>query len=102
MMLRTSVLRVWRPMLCAGAIAVALSGSGVRSSTLEARQLDDAQVKAAFVFNLAKFVHWPVDETGPLVIGIAGDNRFADVVAKTVLARNVNGRSLETRRLAGG
>jgi hypothetical protein len=90
-------------MLLAGAIAAALPGPSASGSTLAAAsQLGDSQVKAAFLFNIAKFVEWPNAAASSLMIGIAGDNAFADVVARTVLGRSVNGRSVETRRLTGG
>jgi hypothetical protein len=102
MTLLTTVLRATRPVLLAGALACAFPGLLPASDMLEARQIGDAQVKAAFLFNLAKFVQWPTEEAGPLVIGIAGDVAFAEVVAKTVLGHKVTGRHLETRRLNGG
>lgn len=98
----TTVLRAWRPLLLAGALAYTLPGLAAGRDTLEARQIGDAQVKAAVLYNLAKFVQWPTEEARPLVIGIAGDNAFAEVVARTVLGRRVNARNLQTRRLSGG
>jgi len=61
----------------------------------------DSQVKAAFLFNFASFVKWPGTADGPVVIGIAGDDAFAQLVTETVRGRNVNGRGFETRRLTG-
>ena len=98
----TSILRSWRPVLLIGALVCALPGPVAGSVTLEVHQVADGQVKAAFLFNLAKFVEWPSPGDGPLVIGIASDRAFAEVVAQTVLGRSVNGRAVETRRLAGG
>ena len=40
-----------------------------------------AQVKAAFLFNFTKFVEWPEPSDGSLIIGIAGDDDFAEIVA---------------------
>lgn len=102
MTLMTTALRATRPVLLAGALACTIPGLAGASAMVEARQLGDAQVKAAFLFNLAKFVQWPTEEAGPLVIGIAGDNAFAEVVSQTVLGRAVNGRTFQTRRLSGG
>jgi hypothetical protein len=102
MTLLTTIVRAMRPVLLAGALACTLSGLAADSARLEARQIGDTQVKAAFLFNLAKFVQWPTDAAEPMVIGIAGDKAFADVVAQTVFGRKVNGRNLETRRLSGG
>ncbi|WP_028585988.1 YfiR family protein [Desulfogranum mediterraneum] len=39
------------------------------------------KVKAAYLFNFAKFIHWPegtfAQATSPLTIGVLGDSRFA-------------------------
>ena len=64
--------------------------------------MDESQVKAAFLFNFAKFVQWPVEDRGPLVIGVVGDDAFGDVVQKVVQGRTVNGRDLAARRLSVG
>jgi hypothetical protein len=61
--------------------------------------LDEGQVKAAFLFNFAKFVQWPSSERGPLVIGVVGDDALGELVQKVVQGRSVNGRDLTTRRL---
>lgn len=102
MTLLTAIFRVWRPVLLAGALACAFPSPVSGSVTPEARQVGDGQVKAAFLFNLAKFVEWPAPAGSALVIGIAGDNAFAEVVAQTVAGRSVNGRDIQTRRLASG
>jgi hypothetical protein len=72
-----------------------------RPVTLEAGAVSDTKVKAAFLFNFTKFVTWPAG-SGQLVIGIAGDDAFADVVTETIRGRSVNGRELQTRRLTDG
>jgi hypothetical protein len=83
------------------AVVLALCNS-VWPAELLADQVSDGQVKAAFLFNFAKFVQWPGAHEGPLVIGIAGDDDFAAIVEQTVRGRNVNGREIKTRRLASG
>lgn len=85
----------------AGVLAFAIPGLVWPGTTLEAGPVSDSQVKAAFLFNFAKFVNWPGPSDGPFVIGIAGDDAFAEVVTRTVRGRSVNGRELQTRRLAG-
>jgi hypothetical protein len=94
--------RAARRAVIAGVLALAIPGFMWRGTSLEAGAVSDGQVKAAFLFNFAKFVNWPAANEGPLVIGIAGDDAFAEVVTKTVRGRSVNGRDLQTRRLAEG
>lgn len=97
----TSVCRAWRAVLLAAVFAMTYPGAVAGRSAVQT-QMDDSQAKAAFLLNLAKFVQWPNPGSGTLVIGIVGDNAFAEVLAKTVLGRSVSGRQVETRRLAGG
>jgi hypothetical protein len=102
MSLLKAAFRVSRPALLAVALAAAWPDATATSRTLEAQQVGDAQVKAWFLFNLAKFVEWPAPAGGALVLGIAGDNAFADVVMRTVVGRSVDGREFQTRRLESG
>ena len=56
------------------------------------------QVKAAFLFNLAKFIQWPQeafdDPKSPLFIGVLGENPFGADLELTVREKTLNGRSL--------
>lgn len=62
----------------------------------------DYQVKAVFLFNFAQFVEWPAsafpDETGPLVIGVLGEDPFGPFLEEVVRGESVGGRSLVIRR----
>ncbi len=53
------------------------------------------QVKAAFLFNFAKFVNWPAAEfprsDAPLVIGVYGDNPFHDDLKNMIVGKNIKG-----------
>ena len=57
------------------------------------------QVKAAFLFNFAKFVEWPAEafpETNsPIVIGVLGKNVFGTDLEKTIRGKTVNNRHFE-------
>ncbi len=61
--------------------------------------MTESQVKAAFLYNFASFVVWPGPSDGPLVIGIAGDDAFAEIVGQVVRGRKVNNREFQTRRV---
>jgi hypothetical protein len=54
----------------------------VFGSVAESDCLDEAQVKAAFLYSFAKFTQWPTLEGRPnaLSIGIVGADRFGDVL----------------------
>ncbi len=66
--------------------------------------VDEYRVKAAFLFNFAKFVSWPEEafETGsePLVIGVLGEDPFDEYLAETVKGKWVAGRRIELRYFA--
>ena len=56
------------------------------------------RVKAAFLFNFAKFVEWPAAaDAGPLQICVAGRNVFGEALVETVRGENINGRPLAIR-----
>jgi uncharacterized protein DUF4154 len=56
------------------------------------------QIKAAFLFNFAKFVEWPpsafVGATSPLIIGVLGQNPFHDDLERTVRNKTVDDHPL--------
>jgi hypothetical protein len=52
------------------------------------------QIKAAFLFNFARFVQWPpkalADATSPMVIGVLGENPFHDDLERTMRGKSVD------------
>jgi YfiR/HmsC-like len=73
----------------------------------QAGHADEDQVKAAYLYNFAKFVDWPAASfaaaESPLVICSLGDDRLADVLQQTVRGKQVKGRPIEARQvLAAG
>lgn len=56
------------------------------------------QVKAAFLYNFAKFVEWPAssfeNEGSPLVIGVFGENPFGSELENLVRGRKINGHPI--------
>ncbi|MDG4553347.1 MAG: YfiR family protein [Candidatus Competibacter sp.] len=61
---------------------------------------DEYAVKAAYLYNFAKFVEWPSgtfsNHDAPLVICIAGDNPFGDTLA-AISNKNVDSHPVEVR-----
>lgn len=55
------------------------------------------QIKAAFLFNFAKFVDWPPDAfpntNAPIVIGVLGKNVFGHYLEDTIQDKKVRNRS---------
>lgn len=66
-------------------------------------QSDEAKVKAAFLYNFAKYVEWPssaFDGGGsPLVIGVIGSGPMSDALESVVDGKTVGGRRLVIRHL---
>lgn len=57
------------------------------------------QIKAAFLFNFAKFVEWPPEAysgpASPMVIGVLGDNVFGGSLEQTIRNKTINDRPLQ-------
>src|SRR5262245_22285190 len=66
--------------------------------------LPEYQVKAAFLFNFARFVEWPsdafADARSPLVIGVLGPDPFGAELDEVVRGKTVHGRSIVVQRYA--
>lgn len=62
------------------------------------------QIKAAFLFNFAKFVEWPPDAfatpASPLVIGILGANPFGTDLERTVKGKAINSHPFEVKTIS--
>jgi hypothetical protein len=75
---------------------VAASGiaSGARGDVAS-----DVAVKAAFLYNFAKFAEWPTLASGaPIVVCVVGDERIADALVETVRGQNISGHTLDVWR----
>lgn len=61
-------------------------------------------VEAAYLQKFISYIEWPpkafAGPTSPLVIGVAGSDRMADLLSAVAGARPVSGRPVEVRRLA--
>jgi hypothetical protein len=59
----------------------------------------DVAVKAAFLYNFAKFTEWPaLPPGGPLVLCVVGGDAVAAALVETVKGQNISGRALEVWR----
>lgn len=86
------------PCLLALALVIASSTPAVGQTAT------GADVKAAFLYNFAKFVAWPAvaagEEPPAFVIGILGNDAIADSLTEFVKGKVHQGRPLSVRRLA--
>lgn len=64
--------------------------------------IGEYHVKAAFLYNFAKFVEWPPETmpsgSAPLVLGVVGEDPFGQVLEETIKGKTVNGQELVIRR----
>lgn len=90
--------RLW---LCA-AVGLVL-GLPFCSTQAQVRVSEDSRVKAAYLYNFAKFVEWPANTfrsaDDPTLICAIGDDRIGEVLLDTVTGKKANGRPVEARRL---
>ena len=65
---------------------------------------DEYQIKAAFLYNFAKFVEWPAgtfaNAAEPIGICIAGPNPFGSALEEMVQGKKAGDRAFVVRRLA--
>jgi hypothetical protein len=74
------------------------------SSCLRAQALNEYEVKAAFLFNFAKFVEWPGQtfrsDKDPLRICVLGEDPFGSSLRDTVNGKSLAGRSFSVADIA--
>ncbi len=81
---------------------LALMHAGLLPALFAQPAANEAEVKAALVYNFAKFVEWP-DETAsstlPVVVGVAGDSNLKAVIDDTLRGKTLRGREFAVRDL---
>jgi hypothetical protein len=82
-------------------LAFVVALAAILSPRCEAAPQDEFpeyQLKAAFLFNFAKFITWPsnafASDEAPLTIGILGDDPFKEHLSKVIADKTVGGRKL--------
>ena len=86
-----------KPLLCLWMSVVLAAVSGPAQDS----QPSEYQIKAAFLFNFAKFVQWPpaafAEPTSPIVFGVLGDNPFHEDLARTIQNKRIDEHPLVIR-----
>ena len=66
--------------------------------------IDEYHLKAAFLYNFAKFVEWPHEAwsgpADPIAVCILGETSLHDALAQVVEGKTVQGRPLHVRRVS--
>jgi hypothetical protein len=96
--------RAWRIALVASVLAVCALGS-IWSARPAVAEPTEFEVKAALVYNFAKFVDWPAaafaSPSAPLVVGIVGDDDVAEALEATLRNKILDGHPVQVRRVKG-
>ena len=83
-------------------LAVLASASRPLARAQEPAAPSEYELKAAFLYNFAKFVEWPSqvfpDPTAPFTIGIIGEDPFGDALEATVRNKTINGRQFVIKK----
>jgi hypothetical protein len=62
-------------------------------------QPTEYQIKAAFIYNFARFVEWPpeafANPHSPMIIGVLGENVFGDSLEQSINGKVINGHPLQ-------
>lgn len=70
-------------------------------SSAQQAQPSEYQIKAAFIFNFAKFIEWPAatfaDDKSPLCIGVLGNNPFGADLERFLRDKTINDHPLTVR-----
>jgi hypothetical protein len=84
----------------AALVLLFLAAANARPAVPAAALPTDYEVKAAFLYNFAKFVRWPDDAAGGprFVLAIVGDDPFGAVIDRAFQGKTVLGRPVEIRR----
>lgn len=73
--------------------------SGVPNAYAQPRSLE-YEIKAAFLYNFAKFIEWPAKgpaDTSTIIIGTLGEDPFGDTL-RTIEGKSIEGRKVVTKR----
>jgi YfiR/HmsC-like len=73
-------------------------------SNAQSQELTEYQVKAAFIYNFAKFVEWPgdafTDSAAPLHICVLGENPFGQELMRVANGKKIGGHDLLVSNLS--
>ena len=85
-----------------GWVAATLVAAPGIAATLGTDAASSVAVKAAFLYNFAKFAEWPsLPSDAPIILCIVGDDGIAAALTETVRGQNVGGHALEVWRPQG-
>ena len=65
-------------------------------------QYSEYEVKAAYIFNFAKFIEWPADyiENDTIYLCVYKNDPFGIILEKTMIGRKANGKDWKIKRIS--
>ena len=87
---------------CVAAL-LTLGTPALSERTSDSAKALEYRIKAAFLYNFARFVEWPQQDgrnEGNMVIGILGKDPFGPILDQIVRGKKAAGRPLEIKRLS--
>jgi uncharacterized protein DUF4154 len=91
--------RPWCAVVASIATAATLVAAPGRPTGDGVSAAPDVAVKAAFLYNFAKFVEWPALAAGArLVVCAVGDDAIAAALVETVRGQNISGHQIDVSR----
>lgn len=89
----------WLCASCGIAILIVIFLVGVRSARAQGRAAPD-EVKAAFLYNFAKFVEWPKPAPERYVFCVLFDDGFAETIRRALRGEQLHDREIDVRYVA--
>ena len=87
-----------------GLLSLILAGLFIAHARGQPTTSTEYELKAAFIFNFAKYIRWPASSTAevnkPFVIGLIGKDPFGSVLDDTMRGQNIDSRVVVVRRFA--
>jgi hypothetical protein len=86
------------PLVLFAVVAAGLSARNAQAQT----ELDEYDVKAAYILNFARFVEWPPDvlaASAPLTIAVVGNDPFRGSLENVLRGSSANGHAIRVRYL---
>jgi hypothetical protein len=81
-----------------------LLGAAILPAAAQPLAASEYEVKAAFLFNFAKFVEWPSEAfsgpSQPITICVLGKNPFGSALNEVIAGNTLHGRPFSTRLIA--
>jgi hypothetical protein len=93
----------FRVPFCALALAMLLSQAAAPAAWAQTNPSVQYQVKAAFLFNFARFIEWPAEaflnEKAPITLCVFGNDPFGSALDEIIRDQTINERGVLARRI---